>query len=103
MALPLEIAVRNSGVALWFSAETPLKWSPEIEIEGASETLADGAERYGVIAELAAKGGPIRVEQAVLSNVRVVRNYEDNGELPAEESARHPIRRRQPTPACCVS
>ena len=77
----------NSGVALWFSTETPLNWSPEIEVEGASETLADGAERYGVIAELTAEGGPILVQQAVLSNVRVIRDYEDNGVLPAEVAA----------------
>jgi hypothetical protein len=77
----------NSGVALWFSTETPLNWSPEIEIQGASEILADGAERHGVIAELTAEGGPIRVEQAVLSNVRVIRDYEDNGALPAEVAA----------------
>ena len=77
----------NSGVALWFFRETSLKWSPKIEMEGASETFADGAERYGVIVELPAEGGPIRVEQAVLSNIRVIRDYEDNGELPAEVAA----------------
>jgi hypothetical protein len=74
----------NSGVALWFSAEVPLEWSPEIEIEAASETLPDGAQRYGIIAELSAEGGPITVEQAVLSNVRVIRDYEYNRGVPAE-------------------
>jgi hypothetical protein len=74
----------NSGVALWFSAEVPLEWSPEIKIEAASETLPDGAQRYGIIAELSAEGGPITVEQAVLSNVRLIRDYECSRGVPAE-------------------
>jgi hypothetical protein len=82
----------NSGVALWFSAEVPLEWSPEIEIEAASETLPDGAQRYGIIAELSAEGGPITVEQAVLSNVRVIRDYEYDRGVPAEVAVEPTVR-----------
>jgi hypothetical protein len=74
----------NSGIALWFSAEVPLEWSPEIDIEAASETLPDGVQRHGITAELSAEGGPITVEQAVLSNVRVIRGYEYNRGVPPE-------------------
>jgi hypothetical protein len=74
----------NSGVALWFSTDVPLNWSPEIDIEAASETLPDGAQRHGIATELSAEGGPITVEQAVLSNVRVIRAYEYNEGVPPE-------------------
>ena len=75
----------NSGVGLWFSHSTPAKW----ELIGRPQPLATkdarGRPLYGVTAE-ARLSGPtdLSVRQAVLSSVRVLRDYQALGTFPAE-------------------
>ena len=75
----------NSGVGLWFSHSTPARW----ELIGRPQPLATkdarGRPLYGVTAE-ARLSGPtdLSVRQAVLSSVRVLRDYQALGTFPAE-------------------
>ncbi|HEY2463067.1 MAG TPA: hypothetical protein VGI32_03320 [Steroidobacteraceae bacterium] len=76
----------NSGVGLWFSHGThPVKWS----LLGRPQPLITkdtrGRPLYGITAEAVATGAPeLDVKQAVLSSVRVLRDYQALGTFPAE-------------------
>lgn len=76
----------NSGVGLWFShGAHPLKWN----LIGRPQPLitkdARGRPLYGITAEALATGAPdLSVKQAVLSSVRVLRDYQALGTFPAE-------------------
>ncbi|MGH8174928.1 MAG: hypothetical protein ACREV5_01540 [Steroidobacter sp.] len=75
----------NSGAAVWFDARSgALSWRPDVKVDAAYRTLADGSELRGVTVDVAATGGAIAVRQAITSSVRVIRNYEDSGEAPPE-------------------
>jgi hypothetical protein len=76
----------NSGTALWFetASGTPLSWSPDVTIHAAHRELASGGRLHGVTAELLATGGPIRIAQAILSNVRVIRDYQYTAQAPPD-------------------
>jgi hypothetical protein len=69
----------NSGTAVWFDAATPLSWQSDVKVE----PMESGALR-GVTVQLTATGGPISVRQAIVSGVRVIREYQDSGSAPAE-------------------
>jgi hypothetical protein len=75
----------NSGVGLWFSHSAPVKW----ELIGRPQPLVvkdeHGRPLYGMTAE-ARLSGPtdLSINQAVLSSVRVLRDYQALGTFPAE-------------------
>jgi hypothetical protein len=78
----------NSGVGLWFDrVATPVTW----QLEGTPQpvTLADGRGRplYGIraVASVTARG--LAIKQAVLSNVRFLRDYQAVGKFPTEVAA----------------
>ncbi len=74
----------NSGAAVWFDAlPGSLKWLPDTDIAPAQRELQGGILR-GVAAELGATGSPITIRHAVLSNVRVIRDYGYTGLTPPE-------------------
>ncbi|HLU04909.1 MAG TPA: hypothetical protein VKZ91_00005, partial [Woeseiaceae bacterium] len=74
----------NSGTALWFDAASgPFAWLPEAELTGAHRSVKEGTLR-GISAELEASGAPITIRHAILSSVRVIRDYGYTGETPAE-------------------
>ena len=78
----------NSGVGLWFDrTAAPVTW----RLEGAPRpvTLADARGRplYGIRAVATATARGLAVRQAVLSNVRFLRDYQAIGKFPAEVSA----------------
>lgn len=74
----------NSGTALWFEhASTPVKWQPEVSMSAARRDLPEGLLQ-GVRAELGIAGGPLTVSHAILSSVRVIRDYGYTGETPPE-------------------
>jgi len=78
----------NSGVGLWFDRiATPARW----QLEGAPQpiTLADGQGRplYGIRAVVIVTAARLTVKQAVLSNVRFLRDYQAVGKFPAEVAA----------------
>ncbi|WP_156404799.1 hypothetical protein [Sphingomonas sp. Root241] len=75
----------NSGVGLWFDrTAAPVAW----RLEGAPQpvTLADGRGRplYGIRAVATVTAPRLAVKQAVLSNVRFLRDYQAVGKFPAE-------------------
>jgi hypothetical protein len=75
----------NSGVGLWFSHSSPVTW----ELIGRPQPLIvkDGHGRplYGMTAEARLIGGQdLSIKQAVLSSVRVLRDYQALGTFPAE-------------------
>jgi hypothetical protein len=79
----------NSGVGLWFShSEAPVNWV----LLGRPQPLIDMDERgrplYGMWAEARVTGASdLSVKQAVLSSVRVLRDYQTQGTFPAEVAA----------------
>lgn len=76
----------NSGVGLWFShTAQPVHWS----LQGRPQPLITQDARarplYGMTAEAILTGAPeLAVKQAVLSSVRVLRDYQALGTFPAE-------------------
>lgn len=75
----------NSGVGLWFSrSDLPVSWS----LDGAPRTirLLDAAKRplYGIVAEATAATRSLSVKQALLSSVRVLRDYQGQGTVPEQ-------------------
>jgi hypothetical protein len=75
----------NSGVGLWFAkSETPVRWT----LVGSPRpiTQADEARRplHGIEAEVQTDAPTLRPSQAVLSSVRVLRDYEALGSMPKE-------------------
>jgi hypothetical protein len=79
----------NSGVGLWFSHGTqPVTW----ELRGRPQPLitkdASGRPLYGMTAEATATGAAgLTIKQAVLSSVRVLRDYQALGTFPTEVTA----------------
>lgn len=81
----------NSGVGLWFDrVVAPVRW----RLEGAPQpvTVADGKGRplYGIRVVATIDAPRLAIKQAVLSNVRFLRDYQSVGKLPAEVAA--PVR-----------
>jgi hypothetical protein len=78
----------NSGVGLWFSHSTPVSW----ELIGRPQPLIAKDQRgrslYGMTAEVRLSGTrDLSIKQAVLSSVRVLRDYQALGKFPAEVAA----------------
>ena len=74
----------NSGTALWFDAAPgSLTWLPEAAIEPVTREVQGGMLR-GVSAEISATGAPVAIRHAVLSNIRVIRDYGYTGQTPPE-------------------
>ncbi len=73
----------NSGVGLWFAhTDQPISWQILRPAEPYSETDAKGRPLYGLTVEAGATGGALTVRQAVLSSVRVLRDYQALGTTP---------------------
>jgi hypothetical protein len=79
----------NSGVALWFSHSTaPVTWVLLRRPEPLIDLDAQGRPLYGMTAEARVSGASdLSVKQAVLSSVRVLRDYQGQGTFPAEVAA----------------
>lgn len=78
----------NSGVGLWFDRlAAPASWS--LEAPPAPVTLKDGKGRplHGVRAVATVTAPRLSVKQAVLSNVRYLRDYQAIGQYPPEVAA----------------
>jgi hypothetical protein len=75
----------NSGTALWFDAQSvDFAWQPAIAMESSERRLPDGNVLRGVSADLVTTGGGLVVRQAILSSVRVIRDFGYTGSVPAE-------------------
>jgi hypothetical protein len=76
----------NSGVGLWFShTAQPVKWALSGRPQPLTTKDTRGRPLYGMTAEVIATGSTdLRFRQAVLSSVRVLRDYQALGTFPAE-------------------
>ena len=76
----------NSGVGLWFShGAQPVTWTLLAPPQPLTVQDDKGRSLYGMTVEAAAAGaGDLSVKQAVLSSVRVLRDYQALGTFPAE-------------------
>jgi hypothetical protein len=72
----------NSGVGLWFSPlTTSATWGPVTRIKSITRRPPGGGIRHGVVAETSISAPTLGVTKAVLSNVRVLRDYGDYGHV----------------------
>jgi hypothetical protein len=72
----------NSGTALWFDKTAqPVQWNLT-SLRGVEEADARGRMRYGIEAEATVDAPRLRVRQALLGNVRVIRDYAALGTFP---------------------
>lgn len=73
----------NSGVSLWFkTTESEVHWRTVDAVQGVSATNRDGELLYGIESEVTVDAAQLVVEKAVLSNVRVIRDYLHTREVP---------------------
>jgi hypothetical protein len=75
----------NSGVGVWFErVARPVSWDLQGEPRPLSELDDKGRELHGIVADVSATGATLIVKQALLSSVRVLRDYQTLGTIPAE-------------------
>src|SRR5258705_3338785 len=77
----------DSGVGLWFRpTEQAVSWVLVDEPRATTVVDAKGRVLHGIVAEVVADTPTLGVQRAVLSSVRVLRDYEGVGILPDEVS-----------------
>jgi hypothetical protein len=79
----------DSGVGLWFMHRSgPVKWA----LRGAPRTIQRSDRRgrslYGLVSEVSVAAADLQVRQAVLSSVRLLRDYQSLGTVPAAVAVR---------------
>jgi hypothetical protein len=75
----------NSGVGLWFAHTShPVTWKVLDHPRPLVERDAKGRLLYGIVAKAGITGGDLAIKQAVLSSVRVLRDYQAAGTVPPE-------------------
>ena len=73
----------NSGVGVWFeTTQTPVRWTLD-GMKGVSRSDERGRALHGIVADASVDAGLV-VRDAVLSSVRVLRDYQINGAYPVE-------------------
>jgi hypothetical protein len=80
----------NSGIGLWFSHGTqPVSWTLMGRPQPVTIKDERGRSLYGMTAEANVTGtAALSIKQAVLSSVRVLRDYQAQGTFPAEVAAK---------------
>src|SRR5580658_7827462 len=82
----------NSGVGLWFQkTDTPAQWVVDSLPTATSATDARGRPLYGIVFETSITTKRLVPKQAVLSSVRVLRDYQASGAVPEEVAVRAAI------------
>jgi hypothetical protein len=77
----------NSGVALWFTpTDQPVNWTLVDEPRGIQILDAKGRALHGIEVNVVADAPTLRVQRALLSSVRVLRDYEAGATVPHEIS-----------------
>jgi hypothetical protein len=76
----------NSGVGLWFQSQGALASEWVLASAPTAKTIRDSAGRplYGISFEASIAAQSLKVQQAVLSSVRILRDYQSSGTLPSE-------------------
>lgn len=73
----------NSGVGLWFNkSEQPVEWKLSRPPTGVKEKDSEGRPLHGIEAEVTVDTAKLDIHEAVLSSVRVLRDYQALGTLP---------------------
>lgn len=73
----------NSGVGLWFKqVALPIQWQDIKQISALAQENRGGDALYGVEAQITTQAKQLVVEQAVLSSVRVLRDYQQSNAVP---------------------
>ncbi len=73
----------NSGVGLWFNkSDRPLQWTLARPPTPVTEKDAQGRPLHGIEAEVLVDSTRLDIHEAVLSSVRVLRDYQALGTLP---------------------
>jgi hypothetical protein len=77
----------NSGVGLWFApGPAAARWTVPGPPQPARAVDARGRPLYGITAHLSIATRELRIRQAVLSSIRVLRDYEQKGSMPPSVS-----------------
>jgi hypothetical protein len=80
----------NSGVGLWFQEQaTPVQWVVDSLPTATSAKDPAGRPLYGIVFDTSIGTRSLVPRQAVLSSVRVLRDYQASGAVPSEVVA-HP-------------
>lgn len=75
----------NSGVGVWFDhPPEKVSWTPAARAEPVHDVDSRRRPLYGLSAPVSIKAQHLRIRQAVLSSVRVLRDYQSGGKLPPE-------------------
>jgi hypothetical protein len=75
----------NSGVGLWFETTAkPVTWRIDSDLQPLTTQDAKGRPLYGIKTLVTIDAARLTVKQAVLSNVRFLRDYQAVGKFPAE-------------------
>jgi hypothetical protein len=75
----------NSGVGLWFAhSGVPMVWELQQWPEAVVVKDDKGRSLYGITASATIIGPELLIQRAVLSSVRVLREYQNSGAAPAE-------------------
>ena len=73
----------NSGASLWFRpTKSAVYWHTVDAIRGVREYNRDDEPLYGIESEITVEAAQLTVDKAVLSNVRVIRNYSYTRKIP---------------------
>jgi hypothetical protein len=83
----------NSGVGLWFThLDRPVTWTLLERPRPVVERDPKGRPLYGIVAVAAVSAAPgeLVIKQAILSSVRVLRDYQAQGTVPSEVAAAAP-------------
>lgn len=78
----------NSGVGLWFeSTPEPVRWRIDGSMQALQDQDSSGRSLHGITADLEVDTERLVVRDAVLSSIRVLRDYELSGNQPDEVQA----------------
>jgi len=73
----------NSGVGLWFARKAGgAAWNVRGALQPVHASDAKGRALYGITAQVSLGDRELDIHQAVLSSIRVLRDYQSNGTLP---------------------
>jgi hypothetical protein len=75
----------NSGVGLWFeNTDKPVSWTLIKQPRAIAGTDSKGRALRGIEAEVSVNIAHLKIRQALLSSIRVLRDYQTSGAVPVE-------------------
>ncbi len=77
----------NSGVGLWFVHAGRVSWTLRGRPAAVHDSDSHGRALYGISAEATVEGQDLQIRQAVLSSIRVLRDYQSLGTQPSAVAA----------------